>query len=431
LPTKTKACSKIQNRKSEIGGGFLGYERRFVQGQARRGGGIVGRDRAGKSTLLKIFSRITEPTKGYIPGVVRPAIVSRTEMVKDRPTSFMITVLTLCSANYLAYAKTLGDSLREHNPDFHFVIGLVDRIPEELDPSYWEPFELIPVEYLGITQFAEMLEKYDIAELNTAVKPFYMAYLYERDQNAEVVIYLDPDIVVYGRFNVLLDKLKQANIVITPHSCTYDDSSVNIFYEKAMLCKGIYNLGFIATRRNKETFAFLRWWQKRLVNHCFYRPGEGMFFDQLWVVLVPLYFAGVSVVTDPGYNASFWNYFERRLCVLDGKYYVNEKHELVFFHFSGFKAENPDASVSRGYPMSSFCERPDLRPVYEDYRSRLLARNYILVKSIRWRLAPEVKAANPFARTHLKSASKKILSHLPPTLRQWLKRGAQFVANSC
>ena len=88
--------------------------------------------------------------------------------------------------------QTLGDSLREHNPDIHFVIGLVDRLPQGLPPAYYEPFEVLPVEKLGIPEFAEMVQKYNIVELNTATKPFYMAFLYERDPSMEVVIYLDP-----------------------------------------------------------------------------------------------------------------------------------------------------------------------------------------------------------------------------------------------
>ena len=44
----------------------------------------------------------------------------------------VITVFTLCAANYLAHAKTLGESLAQHNPDYHFVIGLVDRLPPHI-----------------------------------------------------------------------------------------------------------------------------------------------------------------------------------------------------------------------------------------------------------------------------------------------------------
>ena len=74
----------------------------------------------------------------------------------------MTTVLTICSANYLAHARTLGDSVRAHNPDFHFVIGLVDRMPDGLEAGYLEPFEVIPVERLNLPQLGEMVKKYNV-----------------------------------------------------------------------------------------------------------------------------------------------------------------------------------------------------------------------------------------------------------------------------
>jgi len=153
-------------------------------------------------------------------------------------------------------------------------------MPEGLDAGYLEPFEVIPVEHLNLRQLDQMVRKYNIVELSTALKPFYMDFLYERDQMVDVVIYLDPDILVCGSFASLLDKLKNYNIVVTPHSCTYDDTAVNIHYEKIMLWAGVYNLGFLATSRSDETAAFLKWWQIRLQDHCFYRPGvAGSFLD--------------------------------------------------------------------------------------------------------------------------------------------------------
>ncbi len=345
----------------------------------------------------------------------------------------MTTVLTICSANYLAHARTLGDSVREHNPDFHFVIGLVDRMPDGLDAGYLESFEVIPVELLNLRQLGEMVKKYNIVELSTAVKPFYMDFLYKRDQKVDVVIYLDPDILVCGPFSTLLGKLQNHSIVVTPHSCTYDDTAVNIHYEKIMLWAGVYNLGFIATSRSDETMAFLKWWQIRLQDHCFYRPGvAGSFLDQLWIGLLPLYFRRVYVETDPGYNMCYWNHFERRLSLRNGKYLVNHHHDLIFFHFSGYKPEKPDVSVSRPTePISSFIERPDLRPIYDDYRRRLLARNYAFVTSIPWRFAPATESANRhYAKKLIKGALKCLVSLLPCGAKTRLKRLAQFVVQN-
>jgi hypothetical protein len=39
----------------------------------------------------------------------------------------MKVAFTLCSLNYMAQAKTLADSFHEYNPEWHFVIGLVEQ----------------------------------------------------------------------------------------------------------------------------------------------------------------------------------------------------------------------------------------------------------------------------------------------------------------
>ena len=48
------------------GRGILGAQGCQLRRQARRGLGIIGRNGAGKCTLLKILSRITEPTEGRV-----------------------------------------------------------------------------------------------------------------------------------------------------------------------------------------------------------------------------------------------------------------------------------------------------------------------------------------------------------------------------
>ena len=71
----------------------------------------------------------------------------------------------------------------------------------------WRPHELVPVEDVGIDGLGDMIERYDVVELNTAVKPFYIDYLYRRDPSVEAVIYLDPDILVYASLAPLADTL--------------------------------------------------------------------------------------------------------------------------------------------------------------------------------------------------------------------------------
>jgi hypothetical protein len=347
----------------------------------------------------------------------------------------MNVVLTICSANYLAHAKVLGDSLARSNPDYQFVIGLVDRVPAEINLAGWLPYEVIPVTDLGIPEFPAMAEKYDIVELNTAVKPFYLEFLYQRNSAVKTVMYLDPDILVLGSFKALSEKLHGNNIVLTPHCCTYDNSARNFNYEIVMLLYGIYNLGFIATARSETTFAFLKWWQKRLVDHCYYRAGSGMFVDQLWVALAPLYFDGVYVEKDPGYNMCYWNHFERRLSHHENGYRVNGKHDLVFYHFSSYNPHNPGAITKASQPTATFAERPDLQPLYDDYAKRLFAAGFALVQPLKCSFGrkpkpnPEPKPKRT-VKTAVQSALKKTLNAMPAAIHKRLHRISQFIADN-
>jgi len=342
----------------------------------------------------------------------------------------VITVFTLCSTNYLAHAKTLGDSLIEHNPDYHFVIGIVDRVPGEIDPSFWHPFELIEVESLAIDVLAEMVQRYDVVELNTAVKPFFFKHLYQRDPSTEAVIYLDPDILVCTPFQELEEKLRTHKIIVTPHSCTFDNSATVIYYEQGMLSSGIFNLGFLATSRSEATKAFLDWWEYRLRAHCYYAPSTGIFVDQLWVTLAPLYFP-VHVEKNPGYNMCYWNHFERQLTPNDGGYVVNGKQKLIFYHFSSYSPDKPEKiTVRTKSKTASFAERPDLKPLYDDYRTRLLANGYLTIKSVPFVLRRKPPKSNTTPRTAIRDTLRTVLRALPRSFQRPLKRISQFTLNS-
>ena len=348
------------------------------------------------------------------------------------PLSLMSTVLTLCATNYLAHAKVLGQSLAEHNPDIRFVIGLVDRVPAGFDEKFWAPFELIPVERLKIPGFWEMARKYDLVELNTAVKPFYIEHLYLRDSAETTIFYLDPDMLVCGSFALLEDKLRNFNFVVTPHSCTYDNSQVNIYYEIGMLTTGVYNLGFLGTSRSDTTFKFLKWWQHRVREFCFYEPGSGVFTDQLWITLAPLYFPGFYVEKDPGYNMCYWNHFERHLSRPSSKYLVNGGHELVFYHFSSYSPTNPDSITVRPKSrVQSFSERPDLKPIYEEYGSRLLEAGYWTVQSFPYSIPREAPEAPFSIKTSIKQGLRSLVGVLPKRSQSFIKNLALFTARDC
>ena len=67
---------------------------------------------------------------------------------------------------------------------------------------------------------------------------------------------------------------------------------------------------------------------------------------------------------------AWWNLHERELSVRDGELVVNGSEPLEFFHFSGISMDSGDKLSRRNSPFT-LSNRPDIRPLYEEYRARL------------------------------------------------------------
>lgn len=283
----------------------------------------------------------------------------------------MNIAFTICSNNYLAQAKSLGDSIKKFNPDYKFVIALVDRFSDKIDYNFFQPHEVVKIEDVGVVDFETMVYTYTIIELNTAVKPSVFTYLFNKYPSAESVIYFDPDIMLYDKLTVLENGLKENNFILTPHFFTpiYDDKKLA---EPDILNAGLYNLGFIAVKRSAEAEKMLDWWTRKLKNECVVSFDRGLFVDQLWINFVPIYFENVLVLKHRGHNIAYWNLHEREVFQEEGRYYINNKQNpLVFFHFSGYTFTRTNV-VSKYQNRFSFESRPDIVPLFTDYTKLVL-----------------------------------------------------------
>ena len=284
-------------------------------------------------------------------------------------------VFTLCSNNYLAQAKTLGDSIVERNPGVRFIIGLVDKRDPEIDYDFFSPFELISFDQLGFPVLDDMLARYNIIEFNTGVKPFYIEFLFNEYPEVEKLYYIDPDIYFYESLDELNGLLDDHDILLTPH-LTVAPATVTTD-ELVAMRHGHFNLGFLGLRRSGNAAEFVTWWQERLKSHCVIDKGRGLFVDQKWVDLAPLYFDGIYNFKHQGYNMAWWNTSERELLEDGGKYFVNNKdQQLVFFHFSGFKPGSTTHFGRVGNDEYSFDARPDLRELFSSYAAHLMSNDY-------------------------------------------------------
>jgi len=285
----------------------------------------------------------------------------------------MSLVFTLCSNNYLAHALTLGNSVLEHNPGYTFKIGLVDRKVPEVDYQSLG-YEIIEAESIRIEGFEELILKYSVRELNTAVKAAFFRYFFSQVEDNSTVIYLDPDIIVFHPFLDLENMLNEKNIVLTPHFTTpiSDDRHQQ---EEDFLNSGLYNLGFIAINKTHQGLEMVDWWDKNLREKGFIRFERGMFTDQIWINFVPLYFEDTAILDHKGYNVAYWNLHERELTDNHKVITKGKEYPLVFYHFSGYSPEHPE-TLSKYQDRFTFSTRTDLEQVFEIYRNALMENGY-------------------------------------------------------
>lgn len=287
------------------------------------------------------------------------------------------TAFTLCSNNYLSQAIVLGQSLLRANPVWKYVIGLVDKRDITIDYDKIG-FDIIDVDQVGIVDLEDMVHRYSVIELNTAVKPFYFQYLFSKKQNEDVVIYLDPDIYVYGKFTELEEVMQTNDIVLIPHCQSALPLDGCIPLEEDILNTGIYNLGFIAVKKTEIGLNMVQWWADRLMTKAYIDFEKGLFTDQIWQNLVPIYYPNTYIFTHRGYNVAYWNLHERSIDKQGEDWMVSYAANLVplvFFHFSGF---NPEKSMvlSKYQNRIMLTEDNILFQLFEEYAKSLIENRY-------------------------------------------------------
>jgi hypothetical protein len=289
----------------------------------------------------------------------------------------MRLAFTICSNNYLAYAKTLGDSLLKHNPNYRFIIALVDRKSPSIDYDFFSPHEILPIEDVGIKDFESIWRKYDIVELNTTVKPSLFKFFFNKYPEVETAFYFDPDILIYQPLGQLESYFNSGDILLTPHTIKPIASDLAIRLvptDSTFLNYGVYNLGFIGLRNKKANVeAMLNWWEKRTLEEGFIDACNGLFVDQLWINLVPIYFEGARIIKEMGYNAAPWNLHERgHLQEINGSFIMPDHSILTFYHFSSYKFKKPEM-MARSYNRFDFSDFPEIKPLYDQYHQLLLS----------------------------------------------------------
>jgi hypothetical protein len=292
----------------------------------------------------------------------------------------MNAIFTVVAKNYLAQARTLGDSLAQLHPELPFYIFLSDEADGVIDLGA-EKYLTIEAKSLGIPKYEEMTFKYDVIEFSTAIKPFCFEHLFS-GKGYDKILYLDPDIYVYRRLDPLFDLLDENFILMTPHHVTPEIDYSGMTSETLLLFVGIYNFGFAGLSNTESGRKVIDWWKSRLTDLGYADKTEGLHVDQKWMDFIPAFFdRGVGIVRHLGCNVAFWNLHERTLVETGAGQMVRHRMggepdaELIFFHFAAFDPYN-DQLIHKHNPQFKRSLFPEFAPLLEEYAGRLLANGF-------------------------------------------------------
>jgi hypothetical protein len=245
-------------------------------------------------------------------------------------------VFTCASVNYLPKVRLLCRSIRRHHPEATIHLALADERPPWLDERS-EPFDrLCLIGDLDIPDWRAWTFKHSIVELSTAIKPFALKRLLGLP-GCEKVLYFDPDMVLFSRVDDILAALDGANVALTPHQ-TKPERTLDAVLdnEVASLKHGVFNLGFAGVRASDEGRRFADWWSERTYHLCRAEVNNGLFTDQKWINLAPVFFDGVAILKSSRHNVATWNLTTRRF---EGDFehgFRVDGEPLGFYHFTGF-----------------------------------------------------------------------------------------------
>lgn len=329
-------------------------------------------------------------------------------------TAGEIVFFTICSRNFMAFARTLHQSLQRFYPGIRFHVALCDdRADSPPFVAAQENFDFIYLDELGIPDWREMSQRYNVTEFNTAIKPFVFQHLFQTT-TADHVVYFDPDIYVVDHLTEIEAAFSRgADVILTPHMLEPNERAE--MNERRLLQYGIYNLGFLGVSRTPKALEIMAWWARRLEHECIIKRDEGLFVDQKWADHFPAFFDAPAILHHPGYNLAYWNLSNRKVTWRGQGWWANDK-PLRFVHFSGNDLDDPKL-LSRHSGEHRADTIGELKALLDEYRDAVFANGHREFRRIpyafSWNGASGVNEHTP--RPSSGAAPEQALAAVPTT----------------
>ena len=245
------------------------------------------------------------------------------------------TFCTIITADYINYALALNSSLLKYSSGIEMNV-LISDSKKNFSVLVKDHPNINLYNYDDLCQKGigkKIKDKYMDSEMDCfrwSMKPVFISYLLKL--GFDQVFYLDSDLYFFSNFDFLSKELEHYSVLLTPHwraSDPYMDK--NNF--SILQTSGLFNAGFIGV--STSGILAMDWWSNTCAYKCKKSPEKGLFVDQGYLDLLPIYFDGVKILRHRGCNVANWNQIEcKRHLSAEGEVRINTDTDIIFVHFT-------------------------------------------------------------------------------------------------
>jgi hypothetical protein len=243
------------------------------------------------------------------------------------------TFCTIVTHDYLPYAIALFKSISRYNDTIELNVLIADRATVE-DVRSINKINIFGSESLCADGIGKKIkDKYKnkfMDEFRWSMKPVFINYLINK-RDYRNVIYVDSDIYFFNDYNFLFQELDVYDVLLSPHWRSSDPYRDPANFHTNFI-DGIFNGGFIGVNRNGVDA--MEWWAMVCEYECKKERTMGLYVDQGYLNLLPVYFDNVGIIKHRGCNVANWNQVEcKRVAMDDGTVLINGEYPVIFIHF--------------------------------------------------------------------------------------------------
>jgi hypothetical protein len=208
---------------------------------------------------------------------------------------------TLFNSSYLCKGLAMYESLESVCDSFHIYIFAYDENSfKYLSNKKYSNATIISLGQLE-SYFPELLtvkEQRTFAEYCWTTTSYTILYCL-KNFDINCCTYIDADLYFFSNPSVLVDEIKNNDVIITEHRYTpcYDQSKMS----------GKYCVQFMTFKNNKNGLLILDWWRERCLDWCYNMFENGRFGDQKYLDDWTTRFNGVHVLENLGGGLAPWN----------------------------------------------------------------------------------------------------------------------------